>query len=207
MGGCIGAAAFLPFDQILVACSTVRENIYAIPMQSEREEPAMSAFSIAAAFDGSNPDFVAAPPENVELRDAPIDPAWIVSGTPVARAGLHSESRDGKASTNIWECSAGAFWWTFHNEETVVILDGSVRVTAQTGESRLLRSGEIAYFARDSKVLWEIEDHVRKIAFVRHRHSKQVLALRRMLRLLKGGTTPALMSPPVLGALGAMLPL
>jgi uncharacterized cupin superfamily protein len=200
-------AALIPFDQILSAGSTVLQNIPDIRVQSGREEPTMSAFSIAAQLDGSNPDFVAAPPESVHLEDAPIEAGWIVSGSPVARSGLHSESRDGKASTSIWECSAGAFWWTFHNEETVVILEGEVRVTSQSGEKKLLKKGDIAYFSRDSKALWEIDRYVRKIAFVRHRHSRQVLALRRMLRLLKGGKAPALMSPPLLGALAAMLPL
>ncbi len=75
------------------------------------------------ALDGS---FVAGRPEDVALQDAPINPAWIVSGAPRARAGLHSPSVDGRAETKIWECSAGSFWWTFHDEETVVILEGAV---------------------------------------------------------------------------------
>jgi len=52
-----------------------------------------------------DPAFVAARPEDVALDAAPIDPDWIVSGSPRARAGLHSESLDGRTSTNIWECS------------------------------------------------------------------------------------------------------
>ncbi len=165
----------------------------------------MSSAATAVSF--QHPEFIAARPEEVQLEDAPIDTEWIVSGAPVARSGLHSPSLDGKASTNIWECTAGRFWWTFHNEETVVILEGSVRVTSQNGAERLLKAGDIAYFAKDTKAFWEIDDYVRKIAFVRHPYSKQVMALRGMLARMKRGAAPAMLTPGLLGTLGAMLPL
>jgi uncharacterized cupin superfamily protein len=167
----------------------------------------MSALAMATAPVISTPEFVAAAPEDVRLEEAPIEPGWIISGTPVARAGLHSESLDGKTATNIWDCTAGAFWWTFFNEETVVILEGSVKVTSQAGEVRILKVGDIAYFARDTKALWEIETYVRKIAFVRNRHSKQVQALRQMLKMMKIGQKPKMVSTPTLAAIGTMLPL
>lgn len=167
----------------------------------------MSSFGTAVAFEIRDPGFVAARPEDVILEDAPINPDWIVSGAPVARAGLHSPSTDGKASTNIWECTAGSFWWTFYNEETVVILEGSVRVTPQNGPARLLKAGDIAYFARDTRALWEIDDYLRKIAFVRHPHSRQVRVLRSVLGMMKRKAGPAVLSPQLLGTLGAMLPL
>jgi hypothetical protein len=154
-----------------------------------------------------DPAFVAARPDEVMLEDAPINPDWIVSGDPVARAGLHSESLDGRTSTHIWECSAGSFWWTFHDEETVFILEGAVRVTSETGDIRLLRAGDIAFFAGGSRALWDIEKHVRKIAFARHPHSQQVAALREMLGRMKCSANPFYLASPVLGALGAMLPL
>lgn len=167
----------------------------------------MSRLGAASAMAMIDPAFIAARPDDVRLEAAPINPDWIVSGNPAARAGLHSESLDGRTSTNIWECSAGSFWWTFHDEETVVILEGSVRVTSETGNVRLLRAGDIAFFAVDSRALWEIDDRVRKIAFVRHPHSRQVAALRDMLGRMKRGANPLYFASPVLGALGAMLPL
>lgn len=154
-----------------------------------------------------DPAFVAARPDEVALEAAPINPDWIVSGAPIARAGLHSESLDGRTSTNIWECSAGSFWWTFHDEETVFILDGAVRVTSETGDTRLLKAGDIAFFAGGSRALWDIEKHVRKIAFVRRPHSRQVAALREVLGRMKRGVNPLHLASPMLGALGAMLPL
>jgi len=167
----------------------------------------MSLFGTSAALAIDNPEFIAARPEDVTLQDAPINPDWIVSGKPMARAGLHSQSTDGKASTNIWECTAGSFWWTFYNEETVVIVEGSVRVTSQDGAVTLLKAGDIAYFARDTKAFWEIDSYVRKIAFIRHPYSKQVMALRGMLSRMKRAALPATLAPTALGTLGAMLPL
>ena len=161
----------------------------------------------ATALRIEDPRFIAGRAEEVVLRDAPIKPDWIVFGSPVARAGLHSPSIDGKTSTNIWDCTAGSFWWTFYNEETVYILEGSVRVTSESGITRTLRSGDIAYFAENSKALWEIDDYVRKVAFCRHRYSPQVAALRAMLGRLKRGDLPSFAKPSLLGTLAALLPL
>lgn len=161
----------------------------------------------AAALKIEDPHFIAGRAEDIELRDAPINPDWIVSGSPVARAGLHSPSVDGRSSTNIWECTAGSFWWTFYDEETVFILEGSVRVTAESGITRTLKPGDIAYFAERSRALWEIDDYVRKVAFCRHRYSPQVAVLRGMLGRMKRGELPRITKPSLLGALAALLPL
>jgi uncharacterized cupin superfamily protein len=154
-----------------------------------------------------DPRFIAGRAEDVVLEDAPINPEWIVSGAPVARAGIHSPSVDGKSSTHIWDCSAGSFWWTFHDEETVFILEGAVRVTTENGTVQTLKPGDIAYFAAGTKALWEIDDYVRKIAFLRRRHSPQVQALRSVLGKMKRAEMPKLAKPSFLGALAAILPL
>lgn len=106
---------------------------------------------------------------NVELLDAPIPPSWITSGTPRARSGAIVNSPDGWASSVVWECSAGSFRWQFGWEETVVILEGSVRVTVESGEERLLLPGDAAYFAQGTSALWQIDSRVKKIAFIRNR--------------------------------------
>jgi uncharacterized cupin superfamily protein len=156
--------------------------------------------------DFSNPLFIAGRPEDVTLQDAPINPDWIVSGTPHARAGLHSPSIDRKASTQIWDCTAGSFWWTFYDEETVVILEGSVKVTTPEGESRILRQGDIAYFAADTRALWEIDTYVRKIAFCRQ-STTPARMLRTMLGRMRRAATSRLASAPALGTIAAALPL
>jgi uncharacterized cupin superfamily protein len=142
----------------------------------------------------------------VSLHDSPINPDWIVTGSPRARAGLHSPSIDGKASTHIWECTAGSFWWTFHDDETVVIVEGQVKVTTPQGESRTLCQGDIAYFAADTRALWEIETYVRKIAFCRQSITPARM-LRSMLGRMRRAASKRIASAPALGALAAALPL
>lgn len=155
---------------------------------------------------GANPLFIAGRPEDVTLAEAPINPGWIVSGTPRARAGLHSPSIDGRASTHIWDCTEGSFWWTFGDDETVVILEGEVRVTTEQGETRLLGQGDIAYFAGGTRAFWEVQTYVRKIAFCR-----QVITPVRMLRAMLGHMRRAagrqLTAVPTLGALGVVMPI
>jgi uncharacterized protein len=154
----------------------------------------------------ANPEFIAGRPEDVVLRDAPINPDWIVDGKPAARAGLHSPSMDGNASTQIWECSAGTFWWTFHDEETVFILEGKVRITTPNGETRTLQPGDIAYFAEGTRALWDIDDYVKKIAFCR-KPTTPVKQLRSMLGRMRRAVTGEMVSVKVLGTIGVALPL
>lgn len=123
------------------------------------------------------PPVVAAAADDIALEPAPIDPSWIVSGTPVARCGLHSPAADGTASTLVWDCTAGVFDWTFHVEETVMILEGSVRVTAEDGSVRRLAVGDVAYFAQGTRARWEIDDYVRKLAFCRRDLPQPAVAL------------------------------
>jgi uncharacterized protein len=162
--------------------------------------PALQGTSFA------NPEFIAGRPDEVTLEDAPINPEWIVDGNPRARAGLHSPSIDGNASTHIWECTAGTFWWTFHDEETVFILEGQVRVTTPNGETRTLQPGEIAYFAEGTRALWDIDDYVKKVAFCR-KPSSPVKQLRAMLGRMRRAVVGEVVSVRVLGTIGVTLPL
>ncbi|UVC10054.1 DUF861 domain-containing protein [Rhizobium sp. TH2] len=154
----------------------------------------------------ANPEFIAGRPDDVTLVDAPINPEWIVEGNPRARAGLHSPSIDGNASTHIWECTAGTFWWTFHDEETVFILEGQVRVTTPSGQTRTLQPGDIAYFAEGTKALWDIDDYVKKVAFCR-KSSNPIKQLRAMLGRMRRVVVGEVVSVRVLGTIGVALPL
>jgi uncharacterized cupin superfamily protein len=120
---------------------------------------------------GSNdsPLFIAKNLEQVELLDAPIPPSWIISGVPRARAGAIAHGADGWASSVVWEGTAGSFRWQFGWEETVVILEGSVRVIAQTGEEKILKAGDAAFFGQGTSSVWHIDSYLKKVAFTRNR--------------------------------------
>lgn len=174
----------------------------------------MPANSLAQS---TNPQFVVGRADAVVLDDMPIEPSWIRSGDPRARAGLLTPSVDGNAKTMVWECTAGSFQWTFFEEETVVILEGEVRVTSAGGEMRVLGPGDTAYFAEGTNALWEIDNYVKKIAFCRRQPIGPVKALRimlgRMRRSLAGEdrnkTSDAQRSPTLrtIGLLALTLPL
>jgi uncharacterized cupin superfamily protein len=96
-----------------------------------------------------------------------IDPALVESGQPVARGTTLSRSPDGRLSSGLWECSAGAFQWTFWVDEIIFILDGEATIREDSGAIHVLRQGDVAHFPRGLHVRWEIPGHVRKFFVVR----------------------------------------
>lgn len=102
-----------------------------------------------------------------ELQPSPIEPGWILSGNPQARVTYHSKAADKLAATAMWDCTAGSFRWFFREDETVVILEGDVFITAEDGTQRLLRAGDVGYFKAGTWATWRVDNYVRKIAFVR----------------------------------------
>lgn len=142
-----------------------------------------------------HPVFVSQGLDQIALDPAPIEPSWILAGAPMASAKLHSESADRFSSTTIWACTAGAFKWRFDWDETVHILSGAVKVTDETGRTTVISAGDVAYFAAGTWATWEIEDHVKKIAFCRKPFPRPVLAAMRaksaLAGLVRGGGTAA----------------
>lgn len=131
------------------------------------------------------PPLTAAPTDALEMKPAPIEPDWILDGAPHARAALHSQSADEAARTAVWDCTAGTFRWFFHWDETVMILDGEVEVTAEDGSVRVLKAGDIAYFIGGTWATWKVETYVRKIAFLRKPFPGPLAAAMRLKNALK----------------------
>lgn len=137
------------------------------------------------------PAFVAGRTGLMAMKPAPIDPSWIVEGAPEARLSEHSKSFDGASVTAVWDCTAGIFRWHFGWDETVVILEGEVHVTAEDGSERVLAAGDIAYFKAGTWATWRIETYVRKVAFVRRPFPGLMVAAMKLKRALKGGAPAA----------------
>ena len=120
----------------------------------------------------------------VELRDAPIPPDWIVSGAPRARMAELSRSRDGAAVSAVWECTAGEFDWRFGVDEWVHILEGAVEVRDEDGQWRELAPGAVALFRAGVVARWRVRAYVRKLAVCRVAMPAPVaFALRALARL------------------------
>jgi len=140
------------------------------------------------------PIFTSARMEDVEWMDAPIPESWVLNGEPRARVGELAGSSDGWASSVMWQCSAGGFRWRYIWEETIVILEGGVRITTEDGVVRQLAPGDVAYFAPGTSAEWQIDDHVKKIAFSRGHvpaYVRRPLLGLRQLRARLEAATPA----------------
>jgi uncharacterized cupin superfamily protein len=138
----------------------------------------------------------------VELNPCPIRSNWILEGNPIARNKVLSVSRDGTASTVIWDCTAGRFNWSYGIDETVYVLSGSVTLKDSRG-SRLVTAGDSVFFPAGSSAEWTVHDYIKKVAFLRRPLSPSYLKLRdivRRFRQLKKGGKP---QPAVTDMLGS----
>jgi uncharacterized cupin superfamily protein len=152
---------------------------------------AIRAVPLAPVYMQSNqPEaLIAASADEMSLNLAPINPEWIISGAPVARAADHSRSGDRASSTAMWDCTEGEFRWFFGWDETVYIIEGEVHITAEDGTQRLLRVGDVAYFRAGTWATWRVDNYVRKVAFMRRPFPTLLaLAYRVKNKLLSGRT-------------------
>jgi uncharacterized cupin superfamily protein len=116
----------------------------------------------------------------VVLEPAPINPAWIRAGAPLARATQIASSADGAAFTAVWDCTEGSFDWHFGCDETVHILEGEVIVTEPGQPPRTLRVGDVALFPAGLTAHWQVPRYVRKLAFMRQPFPRSIHAARRI---------------------------
>jgi len=108
---------------------------------------------------------IAATHMHVPLAPAPLDPSWIIAGTPTARCVMVSAGRDGTPPTFVWECTPGSFVWHYRAEETIHFVEGAAVLDDGTGPRRV-GPGDIVFIRGRSKVRWDIEQTVRKFAFL-----------------------------------------
>jgi uncharacterized cupin superfamily protein len=104
---------------------------------------------------------------SADLQDDPINPEDVLSGDPRARARTWAVSADKTTTHWMWDCSAGSFRWWFGFDETVSIVEGSVRVEVDGEEPIVLGVGDAAYFPAGRWSTWTVEDYVRKHAVLR----------------------------------------
>ena len=132
---------------------------------------------------------------NIPLRPAPINPDWIIEGTPVACAATVSRSSDKLASTVVWECTEGKFNWHYDIDETVLILEGSIVVESDDMKPTRYGPGDIVLFRKGVHARWHVQEKVRKVAFCQQVQPRVFgLGLRimgRLRRMLPGAPTAA----------------
>lgn len=102
-----------------------------------------------------------------ELPDMPIEPSWILAGTPEARGTILLQSADKLVSSGLWSCTAGRFKWEFGWDEFVHVLEGEATISEEGGCTYTLRAGDSAHFPIGLKTEWHISDYVRKSFTIR----------------------------------------
>jgi uncharacterized cupin superfamily protein len=104
---------------------------------------------------------------DLSLKPAPIEPAWVLEGNPVARNRELSHSPDWGAWTMVWDCTAGRFQWHYDIDETVHFIDGSVTISSEGMTARRFGPGDVVFFPAGSTATWHVDSYVRKVAFCR----------------------------------------
>ena len=103
----------------------------------------------------------------VQLTQKPIEPSWIIEGTPVAQWCVLTRSADGLASTMVWECSEGKFNWYYDVDETIMILEGEIVLENDTMRPTCYGPGDVVFFRNGAHARWHVRGRVRKLAFCR----------------------------------------
>jgi uncharacterized protein len=101
------------------------------------------------------------------LTLSPIEPSWIIEGSPLAQSSLLSKSADGQAWTVVWQCSEGRFDWYYDLDETILILEGSIVLENDAMPPTRYGPGDVIFFKHGAHAKWHVEGHVRKLAFCR----------------------------------------
>lgn len=104
---------------------------------------------------------------DLKMKDAPIEPSWVLEGSPMARVAEHVRSADVSSLSAIWDCTAGIFHWHFNWDATVIILEGEAHITDEDGNAYTLRAGDMGYFAARSSATWRVDNYVKKATFIR----------------------------------------
>ncbi len=122
---------------------------------------------------------------NVDLKPSPIEPSWIIDGTPEASSYELSASSCGTAKTLIWTCTEGTFNWYYDMDETIVILEGSIVLESEGMPPRRYGVGDVIFFRKGAKAKWRVEGYVKKIAFLRQHNPLPIAFVIRALNKLQ----------------------
>ncbi|MEU9454549.1 cupin domain-containing protein [Streptomyces sp. NPDC048277] len=68
--------------------------------------------------------------------------------------------------SGIWRVTTGQLPerapYEFHEQETIQVLEGSVRIVTEDGDDVALKPGDVAYFPQGTKSVWHFEFPFRK---------------------------------------------
>ncbi|MET8225295.1 cupin domain-containing protein [Streptomyces sp. NPDC004082] len=98
---------------------------------------------------------------DAELEPEPLDPAQIVSGTPVVTGKVLWESADGKHVRGIWQMTPGVATDT-EADEMFVVVSGSATVKFENGDVLKVGPGDAAILREGDRTTWTVHETLRK---------------------------------------------
>jgi uncharacterized cupin superfamily protein len=98
------------------------------------------------------------------LKSSPIDPDWILEGQPKTRSATFSRLTDGRTWVDMWDCTAGRFYWYYDFDETAHILEGEAIITDATGRVWEVKPGDVITFREGTRAHWVVPHYIRKLA-------------------------------------------
>ncbi|WP_316163642.1 cupin domain-containing protein [Bradyrhizobium sp. SZCCHNRI20481] len=101
----------------------------------------------------------------VDLAPAPIEPSWIIEGSPTTTSCTIARSSDGLGSTIVWHCTEGKFNWYYDFDETILILEGAIVLESDGLPAKRYGPGDVIFFRDGAHAKWHVEGHVKKLAF------------------------------------------
>ncbi|MGJ5131043.1 cupin domain-containing protein [Bradyrhizobium oligotrophicum] len=101
----------------------------------------------------------------VDLAPAPIEPSWIIEGSPTATSCTIARSSDGLGSTIVWHCTEGKFNWYYDFDETILILEGAITLESEGMPAKRYGPGDVIFFRDGAHAKWHVEGQVKKLAF------------------------------------------
>lgn len=115
---------------------------------------------------------------------APINPAWIIDGSPITRAA--AEATVGALSSGFWDCTAGHFDWHYGSDEAIYIIEGGAMVRDRAAELsggggwRELHPGDSITFPAGSSYEWIVPRYIHKFWVIGPRPSLLQRLIRRV---------------------------
>jgi uncharacterized cupin superfamily protein len=99
-----------------------------------------------------------------ELKSSPINPDWILEGQPKTRSTTFSRLTDGRTWVDMWDCTAGRFYWYYDFDETAHILEGEATITDAGGKVWQVKAGDVITFRQGTRAHWIVPNYIRKLA-------------------------------------------
>ncbi|MEU1039285.1 cupin domain-containing protein [Streptomyces sp. NPDC005551] len=98
---------------------------------------------------------------DAELEPEPLDPAQIVSGTPVVTGKVLWESADGKQQRGIWQMTPGVATDT-EADELFVVVSGRATIEVENGDVLEVGPGDAVVLREGDRTVWTVHETLRK---------------------------------------------